>query len=95
MRRHRRCQLCGELLREKECGEYKDWEIKYCSYLCYLTDRILPPVPKDDLCRLYNIPARIMVVRYEMVVSGESDPVYNEKFEEEEDCLMRDGAYGD
>ena len=94
MRRHRRCLLCGEQLREKACGEYRDWEVKYCSYLCYLTDRILPKLPDEKLGKICNLPTRIMIARYEMIVSGENDPIYKEKFEEEEDCVMREGEYG-
>ena len=95
MRRDRCCRLCGLPLKEKSCGEYKDWEVGYCSYLCYLTDQILPIPSIEDEKTVFSLPVRIMRLRYEMIVSGENDPVYKEKFEEEEDCISRGDMYND
>lgn len=89
MRRERRCRLCGQPLHEDSLKEACDWEIKYCSYLCYLTDALLPPVPVETLEKIYNVSGRVMAARYNIVVVGEKDPIYKECFNEEEDDISR------
>lgn len=89
MRRECRCRLCGTMLTESKNKEYSGWEISFCSYLCYLTDALLPIVPIEESRTIYRLSSRVIMARYELIISGDSDPIYKGKFEEEEDNLMR------
>lgn len=89
MSRMRHCRLCGRKLKDSVELDDNNWSHNYCSKLCMEIDSTLP-VP-ECTAKLFGVSSRIMKIRYYLVVSGDSDPVYKEKFEEEEDSMMRTG----
>ncbi|MDP3014409.1 MAG: hypothetical protein Q8M92_09220 [Candidatus Subteraquimicrobiales bacterium] len=93
MYRERRCRLCGAELPNKPVEDCSEWEVMYCCYICYLTDLILPPVENTD--NLFGLSNRVINMRYRLIVSGDSDIVFKEKFEEEEDMIMREDNDGE
>lgn len=89
MRRECRCRLCGSQLEEDANGECAEWETRYCSWTCYVTDQMLPPVPIERFEDVCNVKASVLSMRYTIIVRGDNDPVYKEEFSEEEDDIMR------
>lgn len=84
--RHRCCALCGARLKERKIDTYNTWEIKYCCYLCYLTDQLLPKLEIGE--NVYQVSRKVANYRYALIVSGENDSIYKSKFMEEEDMVM-------
>lgn len=87
MSRIKHCVLCGRRLIHDDLIESDGWRARYCCLLCYEVDQTLPE-PEDEV--IFALPHRVLMVRYDIILQGDADPIYKSKFDEEEDGVMRD-----